>query len=62
MEKVYMSVKWWDVKDWRESLSGLKEQLHVNVHRTFTWEFYLLYMLYSNLSRVLLASFKLSFV
>ena len=56
MEKVYRSSKWWEVKDWGESVNELmikKKQLQENVHSTVLLGcFYLLYMLYSNLSRV----------
>ena len=57
MEKVYSSSKWWEVKDWGESVSELKiekkKQLQETAHSTLLLEcFYLLYMLYSNLSRV----------
>ena len=65
MEKVYRSSKWWEVKDWGEILSELmivKKQLQKTVHSTVLlgW-FYLLYMLYSNSSRVVfIASYKLN--
>ena len=55
MEKVYRSSKWWEVKDWGESVSELmiKKQLQETVHSSALFVcFYLLYMLYSNLSRV----------
>ena len=57
MEKVYRSSKWWEVKDWGESASELmivkKKPLQKTVHRTlFLGCFYLLYMLYSNLSQM----------
>ena len=56
MEKVYRSSKWWEVKDWGESVSELmivKKQLPETVHSTVLLGcFYLLYMLYSDLSRV----------
>jgi len=57
MEKVYRSSKWWEVKDWGESVSelmiGKKKQLQETAHNTVLLGcFYLLYMLYSNLSRV----------
>jgi len=50
MEKVYRSSKWWEVKDWGESVSELtivkKKQLHETVHSTLLLGcFYLLYML-----------------
>ena len=37
MEKVYRSSKWWEVKDWGESVSELmikKKQLQETVHST----------------------------
>jgi len=38
MEKVYRSSKWWEVKDWGESVSKLmiaeKKQLQETVHST----------------------------
>jgi len=56
MEKVYRSSKWWEVKDWGESVSELmikKKQLQETVNSTLLLGcFYLLYMLYSNLCRV----------
>jgi len=50
MEKVYRSSKWWEVKDWGESVSELmivkKKQLQETVHSTVLLGcFYLLYML-----------------
>ena len=55
MQKVCRSSKWWEVKDWGESVSELmikKKQLQETVHSTLLLGcFYLLYMLYSNLSR-----------
>ena len=57
MEKVYSSSKWWEVKDWGESMSELndwkkKKQLQETVHSTLLLGcFYHLYM-YSNLCRV----------
>ena len=57
MEKVYGSSKWWDVKDWGESVSELmivkKKKIQETVHSTVLLGcFYPLYMLYSNLSCV----------
>ena len=49
MEMVYRSSKWWEVKDWGESVSELmiKKQLQETVHSTLLLGcFYLLYMLY----------------
>jgi len=49
MEMVYSSSKWWEVKDWGESVSELmiKKQLQETVHSTLLLGcFYLLYMLY----------------
>ena len=53
MEKVHSS-KWWEVKDWGESVIGLKKkQLQETVHSTLLLGcFCLLYMLYSNLTLV----------
>jgi len=49
MEKVYRSSKWWEVKDWGESVSELmikKKQLQGTVHSAVLLGcFYLLYML-----------------
>jgi len=49
MEKVYRSSKWWEVKDWGESVSELmivKKQLQETVHSTLLLGcFYLLYMM-----------------
>ena len=51
MEKVYRSSKWWDVKDWGESVSelvigGKKKQLQETEHSTVLLGcFYLLYKL-----------------
>ena len=49
MEKVYRSSKWWEVKDWGESVSELmivKKQLQETVHSTvLLGSFYLLHML-----------------
>ena len=50
MEKVYRSSKWWEVKDWDESVSELmiekKTQLQETEHSTLLFGcFYLLYML-----------------
>ena len=51
MEKVYRSSKWWEVKDWGESVSELKivkkkNQLQETVHSAVLLGcFYLLYML-----------------
>jgi len=49
-EKVYRSSKWWEVKDWGESVSELmivkEKQLQETVHSTLLLGcFYLLYML-----------------
>ena len=48
-DKVYVSSKWWEVKDWDESVSELmivKKQLQETVHSTVLLGcFYLLYML-----------------
>ena len=55
MEKVYRSSKWWEVKDWGESVSELmiEKKLQETTHSALLLGcFYLLYMLYSNLSRV----------
>jgi len=58
MEKVYRNSKWWELKDWGESVSELlfvkkKKQLQETVHSTLLLGcFCFLYMLYSNLSRV----------
>ena len=56
MEKVYKSSKWCEVKEWGETVSELmivkKNQLQQTVHSAVLLGcFYLLYMLYSNLSR-----------
>ena len=51
MEKVYRGSKWWEVKDWGESVSELKivkkkNQLQETVHSAVLLGcFYLLYML-----------------
>jgi len=49
MEKIYRCSKWWEVKDWGESMSELmigKKQLEETVHSTLLFGcFYLLYML-----------------
>ena len=49
MEEVYRSSKWWEVKDWGESVSELmivKKQLQETVHSTVLLGCsYLLYML-----------------
>ena len=49
MEKVYRSSKWWEVKDWGESVSELmivKKKVQETVHSTVLLGcFYLLYML-----------------
>jgi len=55
MEKVYMSSKWWEMKDWGESVSELNDwkKLQETVHSILLLGlFYLLYMLYSNMSGV----------
>ena len=59
-EKVYRDSKWWEVNDGSESVSelmiwggGEEEQLQETVRSSpLLGCFYLLYMLYSNLSRV----------
>ena len=54
IEKVYRSSKWWEVKDWGESVGELmiKKQLQETVHSTLLLGcLYFLYM-YSNLSRM----------
>jgi len=55
MEKVFRSSMWWEVKDWDESVSELMivKKIQETVHSTVLLGcFYLLYMLYYNLSRV----------
>ena len=56
MEKVYRSSMWGEVKDWGESVSELmivKKKIQETVDSTLLFGcFYFLYMLYSNLSRV----------
>jgi len=56
MEKVYKSSKWWEVKDWGESVSELMIEKKRTIARNCTqyslaWVFFL-DMLYSNLSSV----------
>ena len=49
MEKFYRSSKWWEVKDWGESVSELmivKKQLQENVHSTVLLGFF--YLLYTS--------------
>ena len=54
MEKVNRSSKWWEVKDWGESVSELmiKKNNYNKLYTVLSGCFYLLYMLYSNLSHM----------
>jgi len=55
MKKGFRSRKWWEVTDWGESVSELiiVKKIQETVHSTVLFGcIYLLYMLYSNLSRV----------
>ena len=63
MEKVCRSSNWWEVKDWGESVSELiikkdnYKKLYIVLQETVLSTlllgcFYLLYLFYSNLSRV----------
>ena len=55
MEKVYRSSKWWEVKDWGESISELmiKKKISKNCTQySLTWVFLPFVHVYSNLSHV----------